>query len=449
MASLYPPILSSTQLAVPSREMFDSDSKFVEIYFTMPAYNSVEAIRNGHCQLSIRYKNTGDSALNPDYSPNDGSVYFFSGSNGINEETGKQDRAYLEEVDLETRVWRLVFDSSILLEQKISSESDTILNGFDPDREYSVQIRFGDNPIRNNEQAVIPDFYNYKSDYASWWNTQVNKNLIGEWSNTVTIYAYGKMVVEAEINYDDFVPQIIIHYSSKYNDPPIRANLDCLFMIDEEQHNIQKYAELGGLFKKIVSDSTSGTTMYRWKAVWRPYIFTYNLTAIKECTITTGHGATIGLSVPTSGYTVVNSYGNYLGKTGSNMVIALTGYMEDVQLEGEEIDDGLIVKDIVSPDPYIGMQFKTYRINTVTWEAIQIADFNFSNIVADEGKYKYRIRDYGVEHGEKFDYVTIAYEKNSKGMFGAGRLLYNIKDLTGIDTENESENNYHGRLTNM
>lgn len=480
--ALYPPILSSTQLAMPSNEWKGSsdlpfhyvDSNgYAEIFFTMPMYNDPEIVRKGHCELSIRYKNSGDTVINSDYSPN-GTVYFFNGQNSLE----KHSRAYLELIDEESkdRIWKLCFKPDIIVKDRLTGQV-----GLLADEEYNVQIRFGEDAIKGG----VEDFYHIDDttsnfdEFATWWNDQVDEQLIGEWSNTVVIYSFGLFQADytnSDQAYKDFIPQGIFEYRSKYDDAPVRAELTYTYSNGDGQQ-LRKRIELSSSIvgKNLIDKQTQeknkeqGITSWNvWNLNWNLGVFPYyaNDPDIHlEFTITTEHGVVVGVT----GGEDLTGYLEYYQRTWDNDTnYYLAGGITDHKLIGEEIDDGLIAKDIYLPDgaAVYGEEifFKIFRVNVETAEAIEMnTNIAFSPTTAWT---QVTFKDYVVEHGEKFIYFTVRYRKNNNGVYMAEKLLYGVKEMIpdaktyfelspevakefGFDDITDIPLNYLGRLTDM
>ena len=489
--ALYPPILSSTQIPVPSydwenRQGGEQDySPIAEIFFTMPLMNSPKAVKDGHCQLSIRYKSTGDSALNPEYSPDDSSVYYFNGQNkGVYDENNQidpeaSDRAFLEVVSEEDRIWKLCFNAEKLVQTTGKN------SGLRPDTEYSIQIRFGENPLplKNPDKPTegsIEDFYGSErqKEFAGWWNTQVDDQMVGEWSNTVVLYAYGFYTVAITLTKDaylDFIPSGTFEYRSKYNDPPARAELQFTYYSnslgwdDETPKQMTKRIELSGDIANPSNPTDDGTakSTYNYKIDWNLHIFPFlgtfngtNLSRIDlEFTMTTQRGVVVGTRTEHDLY----GYKRYFRENwGGEEYLYFNGKVKDVELKGDELEDGMIAKDFTVPTRISTIDstgyFKVFRVNVDTCEAIalngiiKLSDLIEERDDSDKLIRKYFIcKDYSIEFGEPFVYFAVFYRREDPGngsRYIASSILYDVPEMRNPPTMNLS-GGYYGRLRDM
>lgn len=480
--ALYPPILSSTQVAIPARTWGNDSSlpyqygTYAEIWFTMPTFNPTETVKNGHCELSIRYKSSGDTVINKKYSPND-TVYFFSCKNKVikNEKTGEiihAPRAYLEEVSKEDRIWKLCFQP----EEIIRDRRPEIYNkvGLLPDEEYSVQIRFGEAALPNEDEDFYNDGYlgsNF-SFYARWWQEQVDEQLVGEWSNSVILYSFDQFYTDITgpaQAYKDFIPSGEFIYSTKANDAPVRAELTFTYY-NGQNTQLTKRIELSGFitntnnlkqkndYNRIDGEETDDPEVVNtWSIKWDLGVFSYTKEypyIDLEFTLTTEHGVEVGVV----GGVDLYGYWYYYENMWGNNAYYLNGGITDHKLIGEERDDGMIAKDIYIPDgaSIVGESvfFKVFRVNVDTAEAIELNKrIHFTD---PQSWTKATFKDYVIEHGEKFIYFVVRYRQNSDGDFCAEKMLYPIKEMMDGVTRDYFEMgpeptplSYFGRLIDM
>ena len=73
MALMQPPVLDSQAYAIPY-DGTPGTSKTYDIPFIMPATNNLDDL--GHIQVSIKYANTNESAVNENKSPDNSVLYF-------------------------------------------------------------------------------------------------------------------------------------------------------------------------------------------------------------------------------------------------------------------------------------------------------------------------------------------------------------------------------------
>ena len=481
--ALYPPILSSTQIPVPSydwenRQGGEQDySPIAEIFFTMPLMNSPKAVKDGHCQLSIRYKSTGDSALKPEYSPDDSSVYYFNGANV------EGDTAYLEVSSEEDRIWKLCFNAETLVQMTGSNK------GLRPDTEYSIQIRFGEKSLPEDYSGVqLKDFSGKSMDgdklvdnqtkFAKWWNTQVDDQMVGEWSNTVVLYAYGFYTVAITLTKDaylDFIPSGTFEYKSEYNDPPARAELQFTYYGNslgwdgKTPKQMTKRIELSGDIANPNNPTDDGTakSTYSYTINWNLHIFPFlgifnktNLSRIDlEFTMTTQRGVVVGTRTEHDLY----GYKRYFRENwGEKKRLYFEGSVEDVKLEGDELEDGIIAKSFTVPESIFTIDsngyFKVFRVNVDTCEAIALNGIiKSSDLIPkyDEdgnlvGKH-FICKDYSIEFGEPFIYFAVFYRQEDPGngsRYIASSILYDVPEMRNPPTMNLS-GGYYGRLRDM
>lgn len=489
--ALYPPILSSTQIPVPSYDWRNKQggeqdySEIAEIFFTMPLMNSPKTVKDGHCQLSIRYKSTGDSALNSEYSPDNSSVYYFNGQNkGAYDENNQiipetSDTAFLEIVSEEDRIWKLCFNAEKLV-QKTGANM-----GLRPDTEYSIQIRFGENPLPDG----LHDFFGTSTNdqgeeienstkFAEWWNTQIDDQMIGEWSNTVVLYAYGfysVTITSTKDAYLDFIPSGKFTYSTEYNDPPARAELQFTYYSNslgwdgETPKQMTKRIELSGDIANPSNPTDEGTakSIYNYKIDWNLHIFPFlgtfegiNLSRIDlEFTMTTQRGVVVGTRTEHD----LHGYKRYfIENWGGEEHLYFDGKVKNVELKGDELEDGMIAKDFTVPTTISDIDstgyFKVFRVNVDTCEAIALNGIiKLSDLIDERDNNNELIRkyfickDYSIEFGEPFVYFAVFYRREDPGngsRYIASNILYDVPEMKNPPTTNLSSG-YYGRLRDM
>ena len=269
MASLYPPILASNQITQKENE------SVYTLFFTMPGFNSKEAIKAGHVELSIRFKDTNNGAILDKYSPYHNSVYFFDGDSkmSINDDgtVNNGPKADIEENVAEDRTWKLRFSREILKKKSDENIDEHIAVG----RELSIQLRFGDNKI-DTEQT-----------FANWYNAQVNEQAIGEWSNSIAMYLYGDnqtVCTDYTLVYRNFIPEGKLGYCSNENDPPVRIVMGYTYQAPNGESTYTKSEEIlvepkqtnaDELFSKEKDTTTKFNSGYKyyWVVPWKLNIF--------------------------------------------------------------------------------------------------------------------------------------------------------------------------------
>lgn len=449
MASLYPPILASTQITQP-----EAASEF-KLYFTMPGFNSKAAILNGHSELSVRIKKTNKGAILDDYSPNYSSVYFFN--NSVKEGEAEVERlARIEEFDADNNTWRVCFSKSLLDPSLISVGTELV-----------VQLRFGD-------REVPKGIYDKSSSpFADWYNAQVNEQAIGEWSNSIAMYLYGEhqtRCTDYTLVYRNFIPEGKLGYCSNENDPPVRITMKYTYQAPNGESTYTKSEEIlvepkptnkDELFSKNNTTTEFGANYkYYWAVPWKLNIFPNQ--AEENPIKMTFEGITEkGVHFGTTGGVNQRKYTDYLLKflsdpyylqSFNNTDIASKEDCLQVQVvTGEEIDDGVIVKLIKNTNNILdGKSFNVYRVNVNTGEAVTLK----TGLQFKSGEDTLLIRDYVIEHGEKFEYVVINFQDKTIDEDSSTSALVAMRSLVPTPLLDPlgykySFNPATGRLTDM
>jgi hypothetical protein len=190
MARYVPPVLAAKAESI---EFSSTQNWSYHILFRMPNANDAQRWRNeGHAQIIIRNQANNSPAVNPTVSP-DRQVLYVNGNSGfVTEENG---------------IW------SIRIPYNWFFNGDINAPRYHPvrDNTYTVQVRFGDNRIWEGNLA----------NFTAWRQSQVmtNPSRFGEWSNVQTVYCHAPVDLQLGFNFNDFLPELDVRYSTQFNNP--------------------------------------------------------------------------------------------------------------------------------------------------------------------------------------------------------------------------------------
>lgn len=379
MTVLFPPVLETQALAFPYYSDNDIEYYF-DIRFPLPATVSKTDIK--HLQVSLKYANTGESAVNPKYAP-DRQTLFISAESGYfyQESTGN----YI------LRVPYKCFGNG----------------GPAGDTTYLVQVRFGSNDLWISGITGLEG--GGYSNFASWRQISTTSvpSFFGEWSNVQKAYCYKEASKDIDFNFNDFMPQVVWTYAPVGDDPISQIQLN--------------YSYEGFNGQVVKTEVFSG-------GYNEDNVFTLQQT-LKVAPVVP---ITVTLSAVTTNNTVYNErleipsvLRNYallpvvpqIQEDKDNSKVWLPK-VSDGELLGEEVNDGVLSKQVELPSQGISNSwvYNVYRINTLSLDCIKI--IKEQNILNGE---KLQFKDYTCEMGEDYQYCICAVEN--------GKVKTTVTDL--------------------
>lgn len=206
MTILYPPVLDNKGKSIPAYVDTSAGDATFDLYFTLP--NSIKRSDIQHIQVSMKYYENGQFAINEHYAPDLGTMFLNTNNDSFNfhKVTGSDD-LYVLRINYEC------FKSGGPIEQ----------------RDYSVQVRFGAAPLwagaplvdgsdigatRGNHWARNIDGYDF-TGFSLWRKGEVNKNPsgFGEWSNSQRVHCHSSMSLNLAVSFEDFTPIVTCEFS--------------------------------------------------------------------------------------------------------------------------------------------------------------------------------------------------------------------------------------------
>lgn len=357
MPAFYPPVLETKARAIPFISKPANDD-FFEIEFAMPSINVLTDI--GHVQVSIKYQSTNESAVNSDFSP-DSQVLYIKRSEG---------GAYFKRKDNGNYVIQIPYRC---FDGARPKEGTT----------YTVQVRFGANTLWDPATNGL-DGIGFGA-FAAWRNYSTSQvpSAFGEWSNLQTVYCYGEAAESLEYNLHDFVPELVYSYAPKLDDPLAQVRV------------VYEYADMyGSRFNTLVFNG-----QYQQDGSY-----------VMQCKLPIAPVQTIFVSVEatTKNNTVRGKTLTIFPLKNTQEIPNLGGKMEDAQLTGEELGDGILAKDVTLTYQLTGTEtISLYRSNVYTLETVKVSQ----GIKASQNTV-ITIKDFSVEMGEDYQYVACYVNKD-------------------------------------
>ena len=382
MALMQPPVLDSQAYAIPY-DGTPGTSKTYDIPFIMPATNNLDDL--GHIQVSIKYANTNESAVNENKSPDNSVLYFAVDGvkNGTNPFFVKENGYYVLKIPY-----------------------SAFKGGFPAlATTYAVQIRFGTVPTWAEGASpslmgiVLPD-----SRFSNW-RIQATNNVpsqFGEWSNVQKVYCYGPATINLTYNLNDFVPEIVFDYAPVQDDPLEQCKV------------VYTYQDLHGIMSKSQvfngQYNQDGTYTMKAKLPVAPVV-------------------PIAVSVEgvTKNNTIRGAILNVYPVGAINPLDTVQADLGPYVPNSEETNDGVLGVSFKITQPMVNWNFtyNLYRSNIYTLETIKVA----SGIQPVE-KGTTVIKDYSVEMGEDYIYTVGLVENGKVTALLHGLLPWNYKHPT-------------------
>lgn len=361
MPTLYPPVLESKALAI---QYFASPTStdFYEIRFKLPSANTRSELK--HVQVSIKYKSTGESAVNNAVSPDNAVLYI-----DIDEANGTSPYFYLE--DTGNYVLKIPYSCF--------AQGRPLVNN-----NYIVQIRFGSCGLWPGAGTGIQGAGH--TGFAAWRSAATNAvpSQFGEWSNLQTVYCYGASTVETVYNLADFVPEIVFRYAPVYDDPLEQVKI------------YYYYNDLQG----TTSDTLVFNGQYSDDGVY---------TVSAKIPVAPVQTIRVSIEGVTKNNTIIGSVLTIppIGATNAIGVLA-DGEMYDLEepdhtpLSYEELQDGIIAKGLlIHEDLPLESHVNIYRANIYTLKTIKILE----NLTLQKDT-ELIFKDFTVEMGEEYQYIA-------------------------------------------
>lgn len=373
MSVLYPPVLDAQGPAFRYYSEADDTQgivHFLKIRFQMPVITPVDQIK--HLQVSLKYAENGEAAVNKSYSP-DNQTLFISTEGW---ENGKN--MYFEKEATGNFVIKIPY---------------ACFGGGRPyqDRTYMVQVRFGANDLWA-ENITGLEFADNWPNFAFWRQNATTRvpSLFGEWSNLQKIYCHGDATHQISYNFEDFVPEVVWHYSPVGDDPVEQIKLT--YRYNNLHGNIFKTEVFNGQYN---DDNTFGLRQ-----------------KLKVAPVVNIH---IGIEAVTKNNTKYNDEITIPSLIGDYSTIELIpGEISDFDLSVQEAEDGIIAKSIILPDAAtFDWLYNVYRISILSLECVKV--------IKDQQILKgelFTFKDFTVEMGEEYQYVVLGKNpKTSKSYF--------------------------------
>lgn len=325
-----------------------------------------------HIQVSLKYANTGEVAVNPAYAPDrqtlfiavTATAYFYQESSGN----------YI------VRVPYWAFGGGCPM----------------ADTTYLVQIRFGSKELWPGSVTGL-DGGNYQG--FSQWRQDATTHVpsyFGEWSNIQKAYCYSEATTSIDYNFNDFMPEVIWSYSPVGDDP-----------IEQVQINYTYNGLHGQVIKSEVFNGQFDNDN----------VFTLNQ-QLKVAPVTQ---IEVTLQAVTKNNTVYTAYINIPSVLKNYTLLPVMQrvkegdiylpQIKDSELLTAENEDGILSKTITLPtnSGLLNHQLcNVYRINTLTLDCLKI--IKEQDIFFGE---QLKFKDYTCEMGEEYQYVVCAL-KNGK-----------------------------------
>ena len=358
MTVLFPPVLENQAPAFKYYPSAEAAEASFEIRFLLPsmvAYNDV-----GHLQVSLKYANTGDSAVNNEISPDGQVVYLFK----------SQMTPVLDSDNNPTEVYSLkvpykCFDGGLPLR----------------DTTYLVQVRFGIANLWAGQTPTSMEAYpNTKQGFAIWRQVQTTSvpSGFGEWSNQQRAYCVGSALTRLSYNMNDFMPEIVWEYDPVGNDPITQVKVTC------------NYRDLhGSQTKSLVFSGQLNQDNKFILAEKLPIAPVVDIRIILEAV--TKNNAFYDDSIVIQNLIANPSLYEYNKDEGE---------MTSVKMSPTEMEDSVIAKTFKTAKDLKSTYFNVYRINTLTLDCVKICDKQ-PVISSEEIVFK----DYTAEMGEDYQYV--------------------------------------------
>lgn len=360
MPSFYPPVLESKARAVPFIPSPLADD-FFEIEFAMPTINIVTDI--GHIQVAIKYQSTNESAVNPQYSP-DRQVLYIKRSEGGAYFMRKDNGNYLIQIPYRC------------------------FAGGRPEQgtTYTVQVRFGANSLWDTATNGL-DGIGFGA-FAAWRNLSTSQvpSAFGEWSNLQTVYCYGEATESLEYNLNDFVPELVYRYAPVLDDPLAQVRV------------VYEYADMyGSHFDTLVFNGQ--------------YLQDGSYTMSCKLPIAPVQTIYVSVEATTKNNTVRGQTITIFPLKNTLEIPVLGGEMKDAELVEEELNDGVLAKQITLG--YTGLTgsetLNLYRANIYTLETVKVV----TGVPATKNTI-ITIKDYSVEMGEDYQYIACYVDRDGK-----------------------------------
>lgn len=361
MPTLYPPVLESKALAI---QYFASPTStdFYDIRFKLPSANTRSELK--HVQVSIKYKATGESAVNNAVSPDNSVLYI-----DINEANGASPYFYME--DTGNYILRVPYSCF--------AEGRPLVNN-----NYIVQIRFGSCELWPGAGTGIQGAGH--TGFAAWRSAATNAvpSQFGEWSNLQTVYCYGASTVETTYNLADFVPEVVFRYAPVYDDPLEQVKI------------YYYYNDLQG--------QTSDTLVFNGQ-----YSDDGIYTVSAKIPVAPVQTIKVSVEGVTKNNTIIGGILTIppIGATNAIGVLA-DGEMYDLEapnhtpLAYEELQDGIIAKGLlIHEDLPLESHISIYRANIYTLKTIKILE----NLELQKDT-ELIFKDFTVEMGEEYQYIA-------------------------------------------
>lgn len=354
MTVLFPPVLDAVGPAFEFKGGASAvGGEEFAIHFVLPTMVPEKDIK--HIQVSIKYANTGDPAVNTDRSP-DGQVLYISAKS----------RYFVKE--------------NAFGNYTVKFPYSCFKNGF-PARNtpYLVQIRFGLNDLWTAGDGIEAELD--RSKFAQWRQQSMLEvpSLFGEWSNISKYFCYERAVTNISYSYADFMPKVIWEYDSS-NDDALEQVLITYSYMGMNEITIRKSEVFSGDF----------TQNNKQKVEWvLPIAPVTRIRVIVEAVTKNNaryHGDNEYCEIPA---------------ISERRATYLHGKVEDLEMPAAELEDGAIGKTITMPDSEKGNFYNVYRINTLTLDCIKIIE-NQEILPGEVISFK----DYTVEMGEDYQYVV-------------------------------------------
>lgn len=324
----------------------------------MPLGTNVEDI--GHVQVSIKYLNTGEPAVNKESSPDKQVLYINAKS------------AYFEAADGENFVVHIPYDC-------FSAGFPAI------DTTYLLQVRFGATALWQGTASGI-DGRGYEN-FAAWRTacTTSVPSTFGEWSNLMKIYCYGSPK-NNDIDFDfvDFMPRVKWFYTPSGDDPV------------EQVMVTYWYSTMEGVERKtdIFNGQYQNDNTFTFKCQ-------LPVAPVKEIQV--------AVDAVTKNNTKWHKEINIPSLIDNlSYISANYGKIEDAEFSAPEVEDGAIGKILTTPKTMNFKKYNVYRIETLTTKCLRI--LSKQDCVAGE---EILFKDFTCEMGEDYQYVCISV--NDKG----------------------------------
>lgn len=369
MTNLFPPVLENRARSIP---FFAGDpsnvdayrkEKFYDIRFKMPDMNDYRVIR--HIQVSIRYQATMQPAVNNLLSPDRQCLYIDAGIDDMRPEKNIYWEKDGDDGYFILHIPYYAFEFG--LPQK--------------DTTYCVQVRFGENVIWANGGTGLDGTGH--NNFAAWRQREVTRvpSGFGEWSNVQTVYCYNsyskEFVEDMKTIFRDFTPQISWTYKPTGDDPLEQVRVFYYYQGFE-----------GTVTKDMVFNGSLGND--------NNYSLNIRLNVAPVVPIK------CVIQGVTKNNTIIDDYIDIPPlRTAVAGLGILYGELKDVELENDEVDDGILAKTAQFPTLPNGEGISVYRSNLYNFETIKIIDHEVPGQVNE-----FEFRDYTVEMGDEYIYTV-------------------------------------------